>query len=127
MASHHPDHLLTAVIPRTPEGADHLLDLRELLMTRGHPGKCVRCFFALLGDLHAPGALRPLRHWLEKNIEVSVSIEGRVVESLRFQLQPSESLEDYCQRTIRMVREDRSYRDPAITLGFRYRDTAVAA
>ncbi len=120
------DHLLTAIVPRTPEGADHLLDLRELLMNRGHPGKCVRCFFALLGDLHAPGALRPLRHWLEENIEVTVSIDGRTVETLLFHLSPDDSLEGYCQRTIRTVREDRAYHQPTITLGFRYREPAAA-
>lgn len=107
--------------PATAEGADFLLDMRELLLSRGHPGTCVKCFFGLLGDLRRPGALAPLRHWLEQNLEVAVTIGGEVVEALPVRLDLSADLRDFCERTIATVRHDRAYDAERIELGFRYK------
>ena len=120
------DDLLSTANPSTSEGADFLLDLRELLLSRGHAGKCVHCFFGLLGDLGKPGALAPLRHWLEQNLEVAVTIDDEVVEVLPVSLDQSKSLEEFCHRAMDTVRYDRSYDAKRIEMEFRYRDSAPA-
>lgn len=118
--------LLASVRPTTSEGADLLLDLRDLLTSRGHPGKCVKCFFGLLGDLDRPGALLPLRHWIESELVVSVSAGGREIDAFPVRLDRSESLEDFCHAAIDTVRHDRGFKDSRITLGFRFKEAAAA-
>lgn len=117
--------LLLNVIPKTSAGADLVLDLRDLLMTRGHPGKCVRCFFGLLGQLDRPGALLPLRHWLEQNIEVEVRADGEIAETFPVNLEASDDIHGYCERTIRSMCEDRAYSARRLDLSFRYRATEL--
>lgn len=119
--------LLKTVTPSTSEGADFLLDLRELLLSDGHAGRCVRCFFGLLGDLRQPGDLKPLRHWLERHLEVEVSAGGREIDVLPVRLDQAADLESFCHRAIDTVRFDRSFEDPRIAPRFRYKETAVAA
>lgn len=121
------DRALSGIEPTSSEGADLLLDLRQLLLDQGHPGKCVRCFFGLLGDLRQPGALRPIRLWLERNLEIVVHAKHGELETLPLELSAAGDLEDFCQRAIRTVREDRAYRDRELTLRFRFRDESVTA
>lgn len=116
--------LLQTVTPTTSEGADLLLDLRQLLLSEGHPGKCVRCFFGLLGDLRQPGALKPLRHWLERHLEVEVTAGGREIDVLPVRLDHAADLEAFCHRAIQTVRFDRSFTDSRIALRFRYKAAA---
>lgn len=124
MTTHELQKMLNTVAPTTSEGADFLLDLRELLLSRGHAGKCVRCFFGLLGDLRQPGALKPLRHWLERHLEVEVSADGREIDVLPVRLDEAADLESFCHRAIDTVRFDRSFRDQRIALRFRYKTVA---
>ncbi len=112
------------MVPTTAAGADLVLDLRELLLSRGHPGKCVRCFFGLLGEMDRPGALLPLRGWLEEQLEITVAVDGALVEALPVRLEGSEGIHDFCERAIRTVHRDRAYRGKRIDLGFRYREAA---
>jgi len=121
------DRALAEVVPTTSEGADFLLDLRQLLLERGHPGKCVRCFFGLLGDLRQPGALKPLRRWLEQHLEVVVSADGREVEALPVRLGRAADLEGFCHQSIDTVRHDRAIDAERITLSFRYKPATTAA
>ncbi|MCH7224717.1 hypothetical protein [Haloferula sp. A504] len=116
--------LLPTVTPTTSKGADLLLDLRDLLLSHGHPGKCVSCFFGLLGDLRQPGALKPLRHWLEQHLEVEVSAGGREIDVLPVRLDEAADLESFCHQAIKTVRFDRSFRDRRIQLRFRYKSAA---
>ncbi|MCU0795583.1 MAG: hypothetical protein MUF31_06565 [Akkermansiaceae bacterium] len=118
--------LLRSIRPTTPSGADLLLDLRDLLMSRGHAGKCVKCFFGLLGDLGQPGALVPLRHWLEKHVEIEVRADGKRLETLPVQLGRSADLHAYCEEVIRRLREDRAYTQQRLDLRFRFRESAEA-
>ena len=104
----------------TPEGADLVLDLRELLLKRGHPGDCVQCFFGLLGNLDRPGSLAPLRHWLESNLEVAVEINQQIRETLPVRFGKTSSLNDYCQHVASLIRKDRNYTEKRITLSFQY-------
>lgn len=119
--------LLESITPTTSEGADLLLDLRQLLLSDGHPGKCVRCFFGLLGDLRQPGALKPLRHWLERHLEIEVSAGGSELEVLPVRLGGVTDLESYCHRAIATVREDRAFAEERIHLRFRFKSGVAAA
>lgn len=120
------DGLLLPLASALSREADVLLDLRELLMQRGHPGKCVRCFFHLFqaaGERHRP-RLDALQTWLERHLEISVSSEGRLLEVQPLELQAEESLEGFCRRAIERVRWDRGYRSSRLELAFRYKAAA---
>lgn len=124
MQAHEVKSLLGSLIPKTPEGADLVLDLRELLLSKGHPGKCVRCFFGLLGDLGQPAALLPLRHWLEENLEVEVSATGQEIERMPVKLDQARSLEMFCHKAMETVQMDRAFSYPQITMSLRYKQSA---
>jgi hypothetical protein len=106
--------------------ADVILDLRDLLLTQGHPGKCVRCFFRLFeaagddGKVH----LAPLKAWLERNVEIFISGDGEVLETLPFALHRDEDLEGFCLRAIDHIRMDRGYSSSRLQLAFRYKAAA---
>ena len=120
------DALLLPLAPSLAREADTLLDLRELLMQNGHPGKCVRCFFRLFtaaGEEALP-MLAPLRAWIEARLEISVRADGRDLETLPVKLRPGEDLEAFCLRSIRQVRLDRSYPARRLDLAFRYKAAA---
>ena len=119
------DKLLKQAVPHTSEGADLLLDLRVLLINDGHPGSCVQCFISLLGSLDRPGGLTPLRHWFESHIQVAVHINGETVEYFPVRFGQSKDLVDYCNKTITMMREDRTYSAKQIRLSFEYVATAA--
>lgn len=121
------DGLLRPLASALAKEADVLLDLRELLMQRGHPGKCVKCFFQLFqaaGKEYRP-RLDALQTWLETHLEISVSSEGRVLEVLPLELQAGEDLESFCLSAIKRMRLDRGYHASRVDLTFRYK-TAVA-
>lgn len=119
--------LLPSITPKTSEGADLLLDLRELLLSDGHPGKCVRCFFGLMGDLGQPGALAPMRSWLERHLEIEVSSQGQEIDSLDLQIGTATDLEDFCHKAITTIRMDRHHRHSNIQLRFRFKNTNQAS
>ena len=120
------DGLLLPLAPVLAKEADAILDLRELLMSKGHPGKCVRCFFRLFtaAGLDAMPKLAPLQAWLEQNLEISVRADGKELETLPVTLRKGEDLEAFCLRSIRKVRLDRSYQARRLDLAFRYKVAA---
>ncbi len=118
--------LIADARPLTPEGADFVLDLRELLLTKGHAGSCVQCFFGLLGDLNRPGSLLPLRHWLEAHLEVAVKVDGETREPIPFAIGTSKNLNEYCKQIFSLIREDRRYDEEMIRLNFQYRKVALS-
>jgi hypothetical protein len=120
------DALLLPLGPVLAKEADALLDLRDLLMSKGHPGKCVRCFFQLFtaaGSDVLP-MLAPLRAWIERSLEISVRADGQNLETLPVKLRNGEDLEAFCLRSIRQVRLDRSYAARRVDLAFRYKAAA---
>lgn len=121
------DLLLAPLAPVLAKEADTLLDLRELLANRGHPGKCVRCFFKLFGAAGSEDRprLRPLISWMKEHLEISVSGDGSSLEILPVDLKPDEDLESFCFRTIKSVRMDRSYAAKRLRLAFRYKRLAA--
>lgn len=120
------DDLLAGAKARDAEEADLLLDIRETLLNRGHPGKCVNCFFSLVGRKRERNHLAPLRIWLEENVEIAVSRDEEVLEAIPVRLEGERSLNEFCHRAMEMVREDRAYGGEELRLRFRYRE-AVAA
>lgn len=116
--------LLSGAKPLTPEGADLVLDLREILLENGHAGTCVSCFFSLLGDLEQPGVLNPLKHWLEAHLVVAVQINGETRERLPVKLGNAKNLQDYCLGMVGTIRNDRAYEEDKIHLSFQYSDSS---
>ena len=120
------DEILKPLAPVLAREADAILDLRELLVSQGHPGKCVKCFFRLF---EAAGTellprLEPLKAWLESHVEIAVRSEGKDLEVLPVVLGNDDDLERFCLRSIRHVRMDRSYRQKRLQLAFRYKAAA---
>ena len=113
--------VLSSVKPLTSEGADALLDLREILMAEGHPGECLKCFFTLLGDLKKPGALRPLRKFLEERCEVEVCGESSELEAMPLRLEQGTDLVSFCHRAMETIRDDRAYAERSITMRVRWK------
>ena len=120
------DDLLCQLALRSAEHADSILDLRELLLQGGHPGKCVRCFFTISHSFvnEQDAGILALRNWLERNVELAITADGCLLETIPFHPQPGVDLETYCRTAIRLVRLDRAYRQHAITIRFRYREAA---
>lgn len=120
------EELLKPLAVEMAEEADVLLDLRELLLERGHPGSCVRCFFRLFVTAGSKGRplLAPLRHWIEQELEIEVSERGRLLEVLPVEVRSGDTLESFCRRAISQVRHDRAYTARRIRLGFRYKEAA---
>jgi len=122
------DNLLAGIVSSLPEEADLILDLRALLKEKGHPGKCVRCFFDLfeLAGANARTGLKQLQGWLENHVELRVSSKGEVLETMPFAVRSHEDLEDFCRDAIHRIRMDRSYKHQQITIGFQYRQAMAA-
>lgn len=122
------DALLLPLGPVLAAAADTLLDLRELLIMKGHPGKCVRCFFQLFTAAGADSLpkLAPLKAWIEQHLEISVKADGRELETLPITLRQGDDLEAFCLRSIGKVRMDRSYRAKRLELAFRYKEKVAA-
>ncbi len=120
------DRLLLPLARVLAKEADAILDLRELLMSKGHPGKCVRCFFQLFtaAGKEALPRLAPLKAWLETNLEISVNADGRELETLPVKLRQGEDLESFCLRSIKQVRFDRGYTAKRVSMAFRYKAAA---
>lgn len=107
--------------------ADWILSLYE--MARGetrHPGKCVSCFYALLGVARGEKrkALEPLRRWIEENLEISVQAGERELGRLPALLEEPD-LQSFCERAMRRVREDAVIDDPEIALSLRFKRAAA--
>lgn len=120
------DALLMPLAPSLAREADTILDLRELLMTNGEPGKCVRCFFRLFtaaGTDSLP-KLAPLREFLERHLEIAVRADGSELETLPVKLRQGEDLEDFCMRSMKLVRLDRTFQAQRVNLAFRFKAAA---
>lgn len=121
------DSILRPLATVLAREADVILDLRQLIASQGHPGKCVRCFFKLFaaaGSENRPNLAR-LQSWLETHVEISVRSGDVIVETLPFRLRNDEDLENFCLRSIDQLRMDRDYGEQALLLAFRYKVLAA--
>jgi len=120
------DALLLPLAPSLAKEADTILDLRELLRTKGHPGKCVRCFFRLFTSAGSESLpkLIPLREFIERHLEIAVRADGSELETLPVKLRQGEDLEDFCLRSIKQVRLDRTFQAKRVDLAFRFKVAA---
>lgn len=98
-----------------------LLDLRALLLAKGHAGKCVRCFFGLLGDMNQTGSLSPLKHWLEHHVEVEITANGEPLGVLPLRLGQHQDLDSFCHAAIDTLRYDRVWAHERMDLRLRYK------
>ncbi len=121
------DEILLPLGPVLAREADAILDLRDLLLRQGHPGKCVRCFFRLFEAAGSDrlASLHLLQSWLEKNVEISIRRNGEELETLPFMMRADEDLQKFCLRAIDHVRMDRSYQGGPLLLAFRYKPRAA--
>ncbi|WP_035613293.1 hypothetical protein [Haloferula sp. BvORR071] len=131
--AHEIDGLLLPLAPVLAKEADAILDLRELLMSKGHPGKCVRCFFQLftaassIGNRSVLPHLAPLIAWMETNLEIGVRADGIELETMPVKLRANDDLESFCIRSIENVRFDRGFTARRVDLAFRYKNAEMAA
>jgi hypothetical protein len=111
--------------------ADTLLDLREAVLGNRRAGRCVNCYFKLLGARARSGdppALTPLRQWLEANIEiVARDAEEREIERTPLRIDEAESIEEFADRIFQFYRHDRVEIPELVQLDFAYRGSAPAA
>ena len=121
------DTILRPLASALAREADVILDLRQLLISQGHPGKCVRCFFQLFeaAESHTRSSLANLQAWLEQSVEISVCKNLEEIEVLPFRLRDEESLESFCMRSIDTIRMDRDHGSHALALSFRYKILAA--
>ena len=126
MQAHEVDELLSELAPYANQHTDEILNLRDTLLSGGHPGKCVRCFFTICqsAGFNSKTGISTFASWLERNIELTVSSGSRLLETLPLNISQGEDLESYCRNMIRGIRMDRSYAQNCITIRFRYRDAA---
>jgi len=118
------DCLLAPLATKLAHRADELLDLRECARSRTEAGRCLKCYFRLYEQASSEAQLKPLRDWLEKNIEVVASDEEKkMLERLPLSLEERE-LEALCWRFIHEFRDNRAYYSPHIYLEFRYKQAA---
>ena len=113
--------------------ADEILDLREAALRRDDPGRCLSCYFKILGgSRHSMGHITtPLRQWLEQHLEVVAHGSSQSeLERLPIQLpsEGSDGLEVFCRQIMANFREDRTYQDLAkIELSFQFKQGIIVA
>ena len=108
--------------------ADPLLDLYDLSRTRSaHPGRCLRCFYDLLGAAEPAKrpALRPLREWIESNLEIACRSEAGET-GLTFPVELDEpDLETFCDRMMRRAHQDGPSEAQRLLMEVRFKNRAA--
>lgn len=108
--------------------ADWILKLYEMTQGRSaHPGKCVSCFFALLGAAKGEKrrALEPLRTWIEENLEIGIWAGDREAGKLPVLLEASD-LEELCSEAMNRIQEDAVIAADQVELQFRFKTSRAA-
>lgn len=108
--------------------ADPLLDLYDLTRSRSaHPGRCLRCFYDLLGAASPAQrpALQPLKSWIEENLVISCRADGgEPGTTLPVRLEEPD-LETFCEQAMRRVVEDGGLRARRLEMEIRFREKAA--
>lgn len=110
--------------------ADWILDLHE--MTQGktrYPGKCLRCFYALLQGAgpEKQRYLDPLKRWIEENLVITVQKGDALSETLPVRLREPD-LESFCQKAMYQIREaEEATSDAVVTLEIAFKRYVQAA
>lgn len=109
--------------------ADAILDLREYVLSRQNPGRCVSCYFKLFRAARGETVARlaALRKWLEHNlIVVAKDEQDRLLERIPLHLEDGD-LESFCQRMSQEIIHDRAYPSKRIELCFAFKGERQAA
>lgn len=124
------DRVLSPIAREARHCADVLLDIRDLASRRNEPGKCVACFFRIMGTVSRgsdPRFVEPLRGWLEERLEIVAEDDhSRELERLRVKLE-GDDLESFCQGVMSRIHHDRSYSSPSVSLRFSFVDDGLVA
>lgn len=123
------DPVIAPIAATIAQCANDLLDLREAANARQHPGKCVSCYYKVMGIAErnrSKAGVGPLKHWLEKNLEIIAEDESsQVLERFPVKL-TDDDLESFCKRVMDLVHFDRGYAAKHICLRFEFRDVQAA-
>jgi hypothetical protein len=122
--------VLSALAEEYAREADTVLDLRAAALQEPHPGRCVQCYFKLLGATRTAeklARLSPLRQWIEEHITIAAKApSAEPFEFLRVDLDEVDDLESYCRRVSSTLFFDRADLPTAVELEFAFRDAVVA-
>jgi len=131
MAHQRPVHfspqVLSALCRPFAKASDTILALHEMTRERpAHPGECIRCFYRLKGTQprEATDALAHFHGWLERHVEIQIKVDDTPRGTMPLFLEGA-SLEDFCERTMARVREDRVEQAPEVLLELSFREEAA--
>jgi hypothetical protein len=131
-----PSQLLEPLCKPFSRQADQLLDLHEMTDAQkarnAHPGRCLRCFYDLLGAAspEKEKALQPLREWIEGHLEIAVTPQGSQPET---PLEPvvalpvkldAPDLETFCRGAMENVHKGRFVTADEVQLEVRFKADA---
>jgi hypothetical protein len=123
------ESVIAPIAERMGNCADALLDIREAALQRRHPGKCVACFFKVMGAAERrrePEVVTRLKQWIEENLEIVAEDEQQaILEHVPVNLE-TDHLEAYCRRVMDRFHYDRSYDSRHISLRFQFKDERAA-
>ncbi len=110
--------------------ADWILELYSMTHEPPQqPGKCLRCFYALLESASPEKApsLEPLKQWIERHTVIGVRKGNELCATLPVQLEEG-SLDAFCNRAIQHVRRSTDLRvHPEVVMELLFRDADKAA
>ena len=99
-------------------------------MRRRQPGKCVACFYKVMGMAgrrREEAPLEPLKSWIEEHLEIVAEdeCEQRLLERMPVRLR-GDDLESYCRGVMAEIHHDRNYASRNIALKFAFKDSQAA-
>jgi hypothetical protein len=109
--------------------ADALLDIRDCLLRKEAPGRCVDCYYRLMerADAGNQKELGRLRECLESEVEVVAQDERKqLLERVPLRLETGD-LQSYCEWMMQAFVQDRSYEAERIELCFQFKDRLAIA
>jgi hypothetical protein len=125
-----PQTVLAPLCQPFAKQADWILELYAMTHEAPkHPGKCLRCFYALMEAASGEKArsLMPLKQWIERNTVIGVRAGGEICTVLPVELEEP-TLGDFCSSAIAKVRENQLVkREGTVVLEVWFRQSEAAA
>jgi hypothetical protein len=125
-----PQTVLAPLCQPFAKQADWILELYAMTHEAPkHPGKCLRCFYALMEAASGEKAhsLMPLKQWIERNTVIGVRAGDEICTVLPVELEES-TLSDFCSSTIAKVRDKHLVtQDGTVVLEVMFRQNEAAA
>lgn len=122
------DTVLAPIATQVKTCANELLDIRDAASQRRQPGKCVACFYRVMGIAErqrVESSLDPLKTWIEQHLElVAEDDKQRELERMAIRLEGND-LEAYCRNVISLFHHDRGYMGNQISIRFAFKEIAA--